>query len=215
VNGSLKKERPVYCCERRDYAGFPGWTDSVWEGLPQIRFVETKTGKAPRLVTIAEAFWSPGSGCLYFRFTGEDDEAVSTMTNHDDPIFNEDVVEVFISETGSLHRYKEFEVSPANVRFDAIIHNDLKGGIRVYTDWHAVGWRTETSYDRQKSKFTSVWEIPFCNFEGGLPSVGDEWRMNCYRIDRSSRFGDEYSAWSPTGEIQFHIPEAFGMIRFV
>ena len=36
---------------------------------------------------------------------------------------------------------------------------------------------------------------------------------NCYRIDRAHD-NDEYSAWSPTGEIQFHMPNRFGYVVF-
>ena len=43
------------------------------------------------------------------------------------------------------------------------------------------------------------------------PDHGDRWRANFYRIDRAHD-ADEYSAWSPTGEIQFHMPNRFGYV---
>ena len=45
------------------------------------------------------------------------------------------------------------------------------------------------------------------------------WRFNFYRYDRIRENGEEtgnieYSAWSPTGKINFHMPERFGIVTF-
>jgi hypothetical protein len=45
------------------------------------------------------------------------------------------------------------------------------------------------------------------------PKSGDVWHANFYRIDRASE-GDEWSAWSPVGAINYHSPEKFGRIVF-
>jgi hypothetical protein len=45
------------------------------------------------------------------------------------------------------------------------------------------------------------------------PQPGDEWLANLYRIDRSPA-GDEYTAWSPPGRINYHTPERFGRLVF-
>ena len=204
----------IYECQHIDIDRFPSISNSVWDEVTAARLVDVVTGSEPRLSTIFRLFWNRERAALYIRFDGEDDHAVANMTEHDDSIYEEDVVELFVSETGDLQTYKEFEVSPANVMFDAVIHNNpVDSPIRVNREWHAIDWKTET-YSGD-GKFISIWEIPFCNFTGGTPSHGAQWRMNGFRIDRGNNGADEFTAWSPTGEVQFHIPNRFGYLRFV
>ena len=204
----------VYSCEERNIEQFPSFFDEVWSDLPEIQLIDTETGHKPRLSTTVKIFWNKVRDSVCFQFYCQDNNIVSTMKNHDDPIYKEDVVEVFISETGSLTSYKEFEVSPANVKFDAAIYNNPDKALQVMTDWHAEGWKTDCYVNLEKSQFISVWEIPFKNFSTGTPVKGTEWRINCYRIDRNSAGQDEYTAWSPTGKADFHMPDSFGYLRF-
>ena len=54
----------------------------------------------------------------------------------------------------------------------------------------------------------------FSNAPNYPPEVGDVWRLNLYRIDHRTD-KSEYSAWSTTGKIDFHIPQRFGYLKFV
>jgi len=45
------------------------------------------------------------------------------------------------------------------------------------------------------------------------PHPGDTWRINLYRIDRGVQ-GDEYTAWSPPGRLNYHTPSRFGILQF-
>src|SRR5918912_1166835 len=57
---------------------------------------------------------------LYVRFECEDRDIWGTYTRRDDPIYDEEVVEVFIAPgLEDPIRYCEFEVSPNGVLFDA------------------------------------------------------------------------------------------------
>jgi hypothetical protein len=60
-----------------------------------------------------------------------------------------------------------------------------------------------------------VIRLPFDSL-GWRPTAGDEWRGNFFRIDRSARHGDEFSAWQPTlkAPADFHVAAAFGALRF-
>ena len=207
-------ELPVYECPMREPGRFPAPDDPIWDGLPVMELRDTVTGENTALESEVKACWDRDA--IYFRFSCVDDHIVASMTEHDDPIYNEDVVEVFLSETGSLTEYKEFEVSPANVRFDAFIRNPSKKGIgiEVRTEWHAEGWETRVYGSAEEGRLVYVWRIPFGNF-GGTPPAGAEWRMNCYRIDRGKDGRDQYLAWSPTGEVNFHNSDSFGILRFV
>jgi hypothetical protein len=210
---SLNRQLPVYSCLNRDISSFPTYNHEFWNDLPIMNLLETNTGEKVQLTTHVQCFWTAKS--LFFRFICRDNYVLATMTNHDDPIYEEDVVEVFISETGSLKEYKEFELSPANVKFDTLVKNDLLGSIQLFKEWDAVGWNTSVHEDAAGLNFTYIWEIPFINFTGGTPAEGDEWRMNCYRIDRGLNNSDLFMAWSPTGEPNFHVPQSFGFLRFI
>ncbi|MFK7693187.1 carbohydrate-binding family 9-like protein [Paenibacillus sp. HJGM_3] len=201
----------TYTCLRQEIRHFPAHDDPVWSGLPRMELRDTVTGGSPRLATTVEAFRNEHS--LFFRFTCQDDHFVATLAQHDDPIYTEDVVEVFLSETRREQEYKEFENSPANVKFDALIRYDGPEQIHVIREWDAEGWRTEV-YRDSRGGAVYVWAIPFANFTGGVPSSGDRWLMNCFRIDRGREGSDEYSAWSPTEELNFHVPGKFGALIF-
>jgi len=77
------------------------------------------------------------------------------------------------------------------------------------------GWTCEIAIP-----FKDFYTAPNCP-----PKPGDVWRVNLYRIDHRKdenehRFAkrireSEYSAWSTTGKIDFHIPQRFGYLKFV
>ena len=61
---------------------------------------------------------------ISIRFDCEDPDIWATMTERDDPIYEEEVVEVFLSAgDADPTDYFEFEVSPDGVLFDATISN--------------------------------------------------------------------------------------------
>lgn len=210
----LLPELPTYDCLEFSISHFPAADDPIWERVEEVQLLETEFAGEPRLSTAVSSFWSRERGALFFRFTSNDDHIVSNMLNHDDPLYDEDVVEAFISPTGDLTAYKEFQVSPTNVKFDAAIVNIPGNKLVVGTEWHAEGWETQTTILPDQSGYTSVWEIKLASFEVPMPSEGEQWRLNWYRIDRGKDGRDEYLAWSPTGAINYHIPERFGYLRF-
>ncbi|MFK7691570.1 carbohydrate-binding family 9-like protein [Paenibacillus sp. HJGM_3] len=191
---------------------------SLWERAEQVELLEVVSGGEPRLGTRVRAAWNDWG--VYYRFECEDDYILSTMTQRDDPIYEEDVVEVFMSVDGDLTRYFEFEFSPAGVLFDAKIVNDLsdpKGAsIQVDTSWDSAELASSVSVDLANRRVVYEIAIPAVDLLNGKSiQPGDEWRTNLYRIDRSpNRDEDEYTAWSPTGIVRFHIPRRFGTFVF-
>lgn len=181
---------------------------------------------------------------LLIAFRCLDEDVWGTYSRRDDPLYEEEVVEVFLCPTGDLRHYYEFEVSPRNVVFDAKVHSpDLnRRTMNVDTSWDCSGletfvrvdgilhstppaarveeWKSrgvEETEERQSppgSWTVDLW-IPFSAFpKVSPPKSGDVWRANFYRIDR----GDppEFTAWSPTLETppNFHVPERFGYLQF-
>jgi hypothetical protein len=150
---------------------------------------------------------------LWLCFDCADADAWSTLTQHDDPIYTEEVVELFIAAGESTPtQYFELEVNPGNVRFDGIIVNpdEVRSTMSLDTSWDPI-WSSWTRCDA--AGWRCVMALPWTSL--GMSTGIGTWRMNLYRIDRP-RDGSpsEESAWSPTLRIpgDFHIPSRFGFL---
>ncbi|WP_219833976.1 carbohydrate-binding family 9-like protein [Paenibacillus sp. R14(2021)] len=181
-----------------------------WGIIEPLVLSDVVTGAAPRLRTTVKACWTDTD--LWIRFECEDDYVVATMREHDAPLYLEDVVEIFLDETGQGTSYVELEINPLNAVFDAIIQNDPSGKKEVDLSWHAVNMVTCVE-DHGSEKHYEI-RLPLANFRR-LPADGTVWRWNAYRIDDDRGGTRHYWAWRPTGKVDFHRPECFGTLVFV
>ncbi|WJH34678.1 carbohydrate-binding family 9-like protein [Paenibacillus sp. CC-CFT747] len=179
-----------------------------WERLPAVQLVDVVTGGPVIEETQVKVCWD--AEALYIRFDGRDDYVVSQYTNRDDPLYEQDVVEIFIDVEGTGRHYLEFELSPHNVLFDARIDNE-GGKIAVHTDWDAEG--IVTSVRTNGDRIVYDWKLPFADI-GQVPEEGTAWRANFYRIDDDREGKRHYQAWSPTRVANYHIPSRFGTLLF-
>ncbi|HEX2836066.1 MAG TPA: carbohydrate-binding family 9-like protein [Thermoanaerobaculia bacterium] len=195
--------------------------DDPWvipERCTPARLRRATDGSAPRLVTNVAAWYD--QTYLTVLFSGADDHIVATYTRHDDPLYEEDVVEVFLAPE-RLTRYYELEVSPRGTMFDALI--DSPDGVRatMHADraWTCDGLLTMvriiTESDGARA-FDVLLRLPFAALECLTPVDGETWRANFFRIDRHPQQGSEFSAWQPTMRTpaDFHVAAAFGTLRF-
>ncbi len=168
---------------------------------------------APRLATSVAAYYDDDALTLVFR--AADDEVAATYLGHDEPLWQEDVIEVFVAPNGSTP-YFEIEVNPLGTTFDARI--DSPDGIRatMTTDlsWTCTDLFAALRRDDKRDLHVVI-RLPFASL-GVTPNEGDEWRANFFRIDRSAAHGDDFSAWHPTmrNPADFHVTAAFGTLRF-
>lgn len=149
---------------------------------------------------------------LCVRFDGRDDGVVATYTQRDDPLWKEDVFEVFLApDLEAPTVYYEFEVNPLGALFDARIESPKKSreGMRVATEWDCPGFEARVTR-RDATRWSASLRIPLDSVLGGTAS--GVWRANFYRIDRGSP--DEFSAWVPTlaDPPDFHVPDRFGLL---
>lgn len=167
---------------------------------------------------------------LLVLFTCVEEHVWATHTARDAPLYDEEVVEVFLAPTGDVRHYYELEVSPANVLFDARVKSpDLdRKTMQVETDWTCAGLETRAHVDGTLRRtvpthgeppsaagWRAALSIPFAAFpEVSAPRPGDRWRANFYRIERGREVS--YAAWSPTMErpANFHVPARFGVLCF-
>ncbi|MCD9023848.1 carbohydrate-binding family 9-like protein [Cohnella silvisoli] len=200
------QEIGTYSCEYVTYE------DGVWDRVAPTRLVDVVTGGAVQEETLVKACWDQSA--LYVRFECVDTYSVSQYKNRKDPLYEQDVVEMFIDEEGDCKRYMELVVSPNGVLCDLMItHEDENDPLSFKIDraWEVQGFEKiiEASGDRRTYTFT----IPFANFSQA-PMGGTEWRINFFRIDEEEGGERHYQAWSPTGVVNYHVADRFGRIRF-
>ena len=195
-------ELPTLHCARQD-AALP------LAGPPAGHLRDAVSGAAPQQWTSVWAVWDAAE--LRVRFHAEDTHAWATMTERDAPLYEEEVIEVFLDPVGDLESYFEIEVNPLNAVLDLVLRRNRSGYVKDFA-WRCEGLRTAVT------KSATAWSveiaIPFRSLTAAPPNAGDCWRVNFCRIDRPPGGPRELSAWSPTGRANFHTPERFGILQF-
>lgn len=181
---------------------------SIPPGCTPVALRRATDGAAPRLGT--QLLLTHDGDCLTALFLGQDDGVAATFLRHDEPLWQEDVVELFLAPERPS-RYFEIEVNPLGTTFDAVIESPDLDRATMAAD---LAWTCEglTAFVRTTpTSLDVVVRIPFAAL-GAKPE--GEWRGNFYRIDRGG--AGEYSAWQPTMRTppDFHVPHAFGGLRF-
>jgi len=182
-----------------------------WAAIPAVTLASVLNGETPRLRTFVRICRT--DAYVRVRFECEDDHVVATYANRDDPLYKEDVVEIFLDEDGNGRFYKELELSPRNVVFDAMIDKEEGQVQKVDPGWNMDGLHTLVE---QAPGGDAVCELamPLASFDRP-PRKGMSWRINLYRIDNDACGGRHYWAWSPTGaRNNFHVPSRFGHLIF-
>jgi hypothetical protein len=185
--------------------------DDPWAVPPQCRPVALRRstdGASPRLATHFATYFDDEFLTIIFQTV--DEEVVATMNDHDEPLWQEDVVEVYLAPGGAA-TYFELEVNPLGTTFDARIESPdgVRETMRADLSWTCEGFFA--AIRRDGTSIDYVLRVPFAAI-GGRPA-----RANFFRVDRSAVHGDEYSAWSPTMKdpADFHVAAAFGELQFV
>ena len=216
---------PVYLCKRTTGPiSVDGRLDEGdWAAAAAVRLVLTDTGAPPKLGTLVRALWD--DVYLYVGFECRDTDIWATMTGHDMPLWDEEVVEVFLDPAHLATAYFELVVNPRNALTDVFVLN--RGARKLLfqpmREWECTGVRHAVSLDGDLENRTSVdrsWSaelaIPFDQLVTAPnipPKAGEAWKANFYRIEQG-RDATEYTAWSPTGEINYHHAERFGTLVF-
>lgn len=216
---------PVYLCRRTTGPiAIDGRLDEPdWRDAEPISLRLTDTGGPPHQRTEVRALWD--DRYLYVGFYCLDSDVWATISERDGQLWDEEVVEVFIDDDHDGITYLEYEINPLNALVDLYVVNRTgrRGDIKFMVDWNSDGVRHAVTADGDPTRrgttdrsWTVECAIPFTDFATAPhvpPKSGDAWSINFCRIDRG-RERDEYSAWSPTGAIDYHVPSRFGAIVF-
>lgn len=219
---------PTYICRRAPVAPLIDGKadDRAWLRADRARLVLSDGSGEPVQATTFRALWTDRH--LYILFECVDDDVWAGYTRHDDKLYEQEVVEVFLNENGDRKAYVEIEVSPNNTTFDALILNP-GGGKRFkgLLDYECEGLQTAVRVDgtpgTQRARgqgddrgWTVELAVPFDQLilaRNRPPLRGDRWCWNVYRIDRGGEKG-EFTCWSPVRRPSFHTPERFGFLVF-
>jgi hypothetical protein len=154
---------------------------------------------------------------LHVRFDCEDRDAWGTYGKRDDPLWEEEVVEVFLAPgKEDPVRYAELEVSPLGVLFDALVHNPTSQRADMTADlsWDCPGLHWEVGRGTKREDWWAALSIPWGSVAESLepPRL---WRANFYRIERPRDGAAEFTCWSPTltHPADFHKPARFGVLE--
>jgi alpha-galactosidase len=183
-----------------------------WQKTQSVVFCSDWQGKNPdqERETEVRILWSLQT--LYLRFECRYRELFlfedSDSNGRRDHLWDRDVAEAFLQPDPSRERYyREFEVSPNGMWIDLDIFPgglaDLKSGMKrsVFLDEKTRRWAAELAIPM--SALTA-------HFDPKLV-----WRANFYRVEGKDE-PRAYMAWRPTSTLEpnFHVPAAFGTLRF-
>ena len=187
---------------------------------PPLRLRRSEDGTAPRFPT--EVHLDADGSRLRITFRCRDDRRWATLDRRDDPLWQEEVVEVFIAPgAADPTTYFELEVNPLGALFDARVHNPhgRRETLRVDTSWDCPGidCRVGSTGDSNDwwAELTLPWRSLLEPSDREIPGV---WRVGFFRVERPDGAGhpeaDEYSCWSPTlrRPADFHVPERLGFL---
>lgn len=196
--------------------------EKVWKNAPSTgAFVRTLDGGPVDEKTSAKLLWDDKN--LYIAFEVEDKDVWTTLDKHDDKLWTQEAVEVFIDADGDGKSYIEVQANPKGTTFDSYLpsyrqnNNDWESNVKVAVKVDGTvdnrsdkdtGWVVEMAIPLEAAKGLEkdVKNVP--------PKVGTEWRVNLYRLDSPAGRGQVAMGWSPPLVGDFHALDKFGVLIF-
>lgn len=188
----------------------------AWDNCQTVKIQHYWSGDPAPDWRHAEARLCWSDEALHVRFVGEQHEPLIVADN---PItdrktlglWDRDVCEIFVApDPAHPERYFEFEAAPTGEWVDLGIVITPTGR---ETDWDFNSGMT-TASKLDGDELTVGIRIPW-SAAIPKPEKGDVWRVNVFRCV-GPEAPDRYLAWRPTRapEPNYHVPEAFGKLRF-
>ena len=195
------------------------WPDKSWDKSVFYELKDVTNGNPVEKKARVKLLWS--EEYLYVLFDVEDDHIWGTYEKNDDPIYEQEVVEIFISFSEMIPKnYLELQFSPKGIKFDGKVSNPT--GSR-----HDSGFNVDVSWDSRlefKQKISATedygsykagrWvtqvKIPVSELLVSELKVGNRLRGNLFRIDGYPK-QNSYQALVPNLESvpNFHTPKKF------
>ncbi|HEX8921617.1 MAG TPA: carbohydrate-binding family 9-like protein, partial [Pyrinomonadaceae bacterium] len=190
--------------------------DEAWNRAPAVYIRRYWSGEVAPIDRQAEArlLWSETA--LSVRFVCRQTEPL-IVSRHPQTerktigLWERDVCELFIApDVRQPERYFEFEAAPTGEWLDVRVHQ--RPDVRE-TDWNFHSGMSAAARITA-NRVTIAMRVPWQAL-GRAPQAGEQWRANLFRcVGADPTRG--YLAWRPTytEEPSFHVPAAFGWLRF-
>ncbi len=216
--------------DEKDWSRAP-WTED---------FTDIVTGAAAEVNKRARCKMLWDSAFLYVYAEFKEQDIWASLTKQDEPIFQDNALEIFINPDGSTFNYFEFQINANEAVWDLFMPRPYRSGGRGLSSWdirglqkavHIAGTLNHPA-DRDTSWSIEL-AIPFAALDIRRPPVksGTIWRMNFSRVQwqldavdgRYARRRDKasgkllperYMVWSPQGIVNLHYPERWGYVLF-
>jgi alpha-galactosidase len=189
---------------------------AAWDGAAVLHITRYWSGEDAPAERHAEArlVWTDAALCVRFVCHQAEPLVLSDQPQREQKtigLWERDVCEIFIApDAAQPERYFEFEAAPTGEWLDLAIHWTPEART---TDWQFQSGMTAAARIRE-GQVTIAMRLPWKAFPRA-PQAGDRWRTNLFRcVGAGQERG--YLAWQPTLTEQpnFHVPQAFGWLRF-
>ncbi len=192
-------------------ASEPGWANGIMS--PEL---VTADGSAdPVGKAIARMAWDEQNLYVFVQVT--DTDIYSEYKKHDEPLWKQDTVEIFIDADGNRRGYVELQVNPNNTTFDSYFATTrAQPGDETWTSNMQTAVRVRGTADKAGDA-DQGWDveiaIPLAAVKGRddamnvrlPPQVGDRWKLNVVRVDYRSGGGSPgVASWNRIGYSDFH-----------
>jgi len=216
----------------------PSWNLAEWS--EEFVDIEGTKKPEPKHKTRMKMLWD--DKYLYILAELEEPHIWSYYEKHDLIVFEENDFEVFIDPDDDTHNYFEIEINARNTIFDLFMAKPYRnGGVPIIT-WDIPGLKSAVFVDGTLNNPTDTdknWTvemaIPFEALRLGvstqIPNDNQVWRINFSRVQWQTEITDgiykrkkdadsgriipeDNWVWNPTGLINMHFPERWGMLQF-
>ena len=187
-----------------------------WTKAPPVAIKRYWSGAAAPAGRTAEAriLWSDEGICVRYVCAQTEPLVISPGPQTQKKtigLWDRDVCEIFLAPDPNVpERYFEFEAAPTGEWIDLAIHTmpDKRD-----TDWEFHSGMSAAARV-EKDRVLIAMSIPWDHWIH-KPQKGERWRANLFRCVGSGATRG-YLAWQPTHapEPAFHVPAAFGWLRF-
>jgi hypothetical protein len=190
--------------------------ESTWalaSRVGEIRRID-EPGRRPAFPSEATLAWD--AKALYVAFACTDAAPSPRFSKRDDPLWDDESIQVMLDPAGTGKNYIELAVNADNVVADRIIP-DASSIAKADAAWNLAG--LETAVRRHRAGWVVEIAIPWsalaANGMNAAPKAGEQWRAALYRLKRLTD-GLEHTAWSPPRvERGVHDTDRFGYFLFM
>jgi hypothetical protein len=197
-------------------------TEPAWERAARTAPFVAATGSEASGETRARFLHDDDS--LYVLVEVSDPDVASSFKKHDDPLWKEDAIELFIDADRSGKGYVELQVSPRGVTYDSWYQTVRPDGDPAWESGMKAAVKVDGTLDKrgdQDKGWTAELQIPLSAVRGKddkmainiPPAPGDVWKLNVVRVEKTTT-GVAVSAWAQIGIEDFHAIDRLKPVRF-